>query len=105
MKIVDESGILLNANISDDGKLVALSILTNNGSQRPIRVWDSEANKQILKRDNPLGLPGDLAIENYGSMLFSTGVGIEQWNQTSSDPFARDDQFQIISHLYLSPDG
>jgi WD40 repeat protein len=105
IKIVDESGIVLNANISDDGKLVALSMLTNNGSQGPIRVWDWQANKQILKRDNPIGLPGDLAIENYGSMFFSTGVGIEQWNQTSSDSFARDVQFQIISHLYLSPDG
>jgi WD40 repeat protein len=105
VKIVDESGIVLNANISDDGKLVALSMLTNNGSQGPIRVWDWRANKQIIKRDNPLGVPGDLVIENYGSMFFSTGVGIEQWNQSSSDPFARDVQFQIISHLYLSPDG
>jgi WD40 repeat protein len=105
VKIVEESGIVLSANISDDGKLVALSMLTNNGSQGPIRVWDWRANKQIIKRDNPLGVPGDLAIENYGSMFFSTGVGIEQWNQTSSDPFDRDVQFQIISHLYLSPDG
>jgi WD40 repeat protein len=105
VKIVDEPGVVFSGAVSDDGKLVALSMLTEHGSQGPIRAWDWQANKQIFKRDNPLGVPGDMAFEKDGSLFVSTGVSVELWNPTASAPFSGDTEFALISHLYLSPDG
>ena len=82
VKIVDEPGIVVGAAISDDGKLVAISMLS--GNEGPIRVWDWRSDRQLLKKDNPLGMPGDVAFAKDGSLFVSTGVKVELWNQTAS---------------------